>query len=154
MFPGLSINLNLGTEKGEGGTVGSVVNHVGFIIDNVQKRVAQWKAAGVDVLPDGNNRLDQAFVATPDACASKSWKTGCSRCLPFLGSYPPRGVRRRSLVSQQAHGIDPISLQACSSSVQTALEACPASPSRSRCGARSAIPGSLFPPELRSSPRA
>ena len=66
MFPGLYINLNLGTEKGEGGTVGSVVNHVGFMVDNVQKRVAQWKAAGVDVLPGGNNRLDQAFVVTPD----------------------------------------------------------------------------------------
>jgi catechol 2,3-dioxygenase-like lactoylglutathione lyase family enzyme len=66
MFPGLYINLNLGTEKGDGGSVGSVVNHVGFIVDNVQKRVAQWKAAGVDVLPGGNNRLDQAFVVTPD----------------------------------------------------------------------------------------
>jgi catechol 2,3-dioxygenase-like lactoylglutathione lyase family enzyme len=66
MFPGLYINLNLGTEKGDGGTVGSVVNHVGFIVDNVQQRVAQWKAAGVEVLPGGNNRLDQAFVVTPD----------------------------------------------------------------------------------------
>ena len=71
MFPGLFINLNLGTEKGDGGTVGSVVNHVGFIVDNVQQRVAQWKAAGVTVLPggvlpDGKNRLDQAYVVTPD----------------------------------------------------------------------------------------
>jgi catechol 2,3-dioxygenase-like lactoylglutathione lyase family enzyme len=66
MFPGVYINLNLGTEKGDGATVGSVVNHVGFIVDNVQKRVAQWKAAGVEVLPGGNNRLDQAFVVTPD----------------------------------------------------------------------------------------
>jgi catechol 2,3-dioxygenase-like lactoylglutathione lyase family enzyme len=66
MFPGVYINLNLGTEKGEGGTQGSVVNHVGFIVDNVQKRVAQWKAAGVKVLPGGNNRPDQAFVETPD----------------------------------------------------------------------------------------
>ncbi len=66
MFPGLYINLNLGTEKGDGGTQGSVVNHVGFIVDNVQKRVAQWKAAGVAVLPGNNNRLDQAFVETPD----------------------------------------------------------------------------------------
>jgi catechol 2,3-dioxygenase-like lactoylglutathione lyase family enzyme len=66
MFPGLYINLVLGTEKAEGGTVGSVVNHVGFIVDNVQKRIAEWKAAGVDVLPGGNNRLDQAFVVTPD----------------------------------------------------------------------------------------
>ncbi|MBI3049626.1 MAG: VOC family protein [Acidobacteria bacterium] len=66
MFPGVYINLILGTEKGDGGTVGSVVNHVGFIVDNVQKRVAQWKAAGVAVLPGNNNRLDQAFVVTPD----------------------------------------------------------------------------------------
>jgi catechol 2,3-dioxygenase-like lactoylglutathione lyase family enzyme len=71
MFPGLFINLNLGTEKGDGASVGSVVNHVGFIVDNVQKRVAQWKAAGVTVLPGGalpagGNRLDQAYVVTPD----------------------------------------------------------------------------------------
>ncbi len=71
MFPGLYINLNLGTEKGDGETQGSVVNHVGFIVDNVQQRVAQWKAAGVTVLPGGvlpagGNRLDQAYVVTPD----------------------------------------------------------------------------------------
>src|SRR2546429_9730744 len=36
MFPGLYINLNLGTETGEGGTEGSVINHVGFIVDDVQ----------------------------------------------------------------------------------------------------------------------
>ena len=66
MFPGLYINLNLGTEKGDGATQGSVVNHVGFIVNNVQQRVAQWKAAGVTVLPGGNNRLDQAYVVTPD----------------------------------------------------------------------------------------
>src|SRR5882672_5738966 len=66
MFPGVYINLVLGTEKGEGGTQGTVVNHVGFIVDNVQKRVAEWKANGVKVLPGGNNRLDQAYVETPD----------------------------------------------------------------------------------------
>src|SRR5712671_4486011 len=66
MFPGLYINLVLGAGKGEGGTQGSVVNHVGFIVDNVQQRVAQWKAAGVKVLPGGHGRLDQAFVETPD----------------------------------------------------------------------------------------
>src|SRR6058998_3623390 len=66
MFPGVLINLNLGNEKGEGGTEGSVVNHVGFIVNNVQERVAQWKAAGVAVLPGNNNRLDQAFVVTAD----------------------------------------------------------------------------------------
>jgi catechol 2,3-dioxygenase-like lactoylglutathione lyase family enzyme len=71
MFPGLYISLVLGNEKGEGGTVGSVVNHVGFIVDDVQKRVAEWKARGVNVLPGGalptgGNRLDQAYVETPD----------------------------------------------------------------------------------------
>lgn len=66
MFPGLYINLNLGSEKGDGGTQGSVVNHVGFIVDNVQARAAQWRAAGVPVLPGNNNRVDQAFVETPD----------------------------------------------------------------------------------------
>jgi catechol 2,3-dioxygenase-like lactoylglutathione lyase family enzyme len=66
MFPGLYILLNLGDTKGEGGTQGSVVNHVGLIVDNVQVRAAQWKAAGVPVLPGNNNRLDQAFVETPD----------------------------------------------------------------------------------------
>jgi len=66
MFPGVYINLNLGTENGEGGSQGSVVNHVGFIVNNVQQRVAEWKSAGVRVLPGNNNRLDQAFVETPD----------------------------------------------------------------------------------------
>ena len=66
MFPGLYINLNLQSETGDGATEGSVVNHVGFIVDNVQQRVAQWRAAGVGVLPGNNNRLDQAFVVTPD----------------------------------------------------------------------------------------
>ena len=66
MFPGIYINLVLGTEKGDGGSEGSVINHVGFIVDNVQQRVEQWKAAGVIVLPGLNNRLDQAFVVTPD----------------------------------------------------------------------------------------
>ena len=62
MFPGLYINLMLGMEKGEGGSVGSVVNHVGFSVDNVQRRVAEWKARGVTVLPGTNGRMDQAFV--------------------------------------------------------------------------------------------
>ena len=66
MFPGVYVNLVLQDQKGDGGTEGSVVNHVGFIVDNVQQRVAQWKAAGVAVLPGNNGRLDQAFVVTPD----------------------------------------------------------------------------------------
>jgi catechol 2,3-dioxygenase-like lactoylglutathione lyase family enzyme len=65
-FPGVLVNLGLGNMPGNGGTVGSVVNHVGFIVNNVQEQVAKWKAAGVPVLPGTNNRPDQAFVVTPD----------------------------------------------------------------------------------------
>jgi hypothetical protein len=36
MFPGNYINLTLGSEKGEGGSQGSVINHVGFVVNNVQ----------------------------------------------------------------------------------------------------------------------
>jgi catechol 2,3-dioxygenase-like lactoylglutathione lyase family enzyme len=66
MFPGVYVNLVLNDEKADGPSEGSVINHVGFIVDNVQRRVAEWKAAGVNVLPGLNNRLDQAFVVTPD----------------------------------------------------------------------------------------
>src|SRR3954447_6585895 len=66
MFPGVFVHLNLGTVAGTGGSQGSVVNHVGFIVNNVQEQVAKWKAAGIAVLPGNNNRLDQAYVETPD----------------------------------------------------------------------------------------
>lgn len=66
MFPGIYINLVLNAEKGDGGSEGSVINHVGFMVDNVQQRVSQWKAAGVTVLPGNDGRLDQAWVVTPD----------------------------------------------------------------------------------------
>src|SRR5262249_14793940 len=67
-FPGVVVNLNLRAPDGppKGGTQGSVVNHVGFIVNNVQEQVAKWKANGVAVLPGGNGRLDQAYVETPD----------------------------------------------------------------------------------------
>jgi catechol 2,3-dioxygenase-like lactoylglutathione lyase family enzyme len=66
VFPGHRVNLTLGNTPGSGPSVGSVVNHVGFIVKDVQESVAKWKAAGVPVLPGNNNRLDQAFVVTPD----------------------------------------------------------------------------------------
>ena len=36
-FPGVLINLGLGNAAGSGGSQGSVVNHVGFIVNNVQE---------------------------------------------------------------------------------------------------------------------
>src|SRR5471032_2521691 len=67
-FPGVIVNLHLrpGSAPSTGPTEGTVVNHVGFIVQNVQESVAKWKAAGVPVLPGNNNRLDQAYVVTPD----------------------------------------------------------------------------------------
>src|SRR5215471_11849636 len=68
IFPGVVVNLNPGQPgpPPTAGTVGSVVNHVGFVVQNVQESVAKWKAAGVPVLPGNNNRLDQAYVETAD----------------------------------------------------------------------------------------
>src|SRR5262249_12984759 len=38
-FPGARVNLNLGEEPpGTGGSVGSVINHVGFLVNNVQEQ--------------------------------------------------------------------------------------------------------------------
>jgi len=67
-FPGVMMILNLSgaAPPPTGGSVGSVVNHVGFIVKNVPEAVAKWKAAGVPVEPGNNNRLDQAYVTTPD----------------------------------------------------------------------------------------
>jgi catechol 2,3-dioxygenase-like lactoylglutathione lyase family enzyme len=67
-FPGVVVYLNqaAGAPPATGGTVGSVINHVGFIVQNTQESVAKWKAAGVEVLPGGAGRTDQAFVQTPD----------------------------------------------------------------------------------------
>jgi len=67
-FPGVVVFLNQGpgTPPNTGGTVGTVVNHVGFLIPNVQQSVAKWRAAGITIEPGGNGRQDQAFVTTPD----------------------------------------------------------------------------------------
>jgi catechol 2,3-dioxygenase-like lactoylglutathione lyase family enzyme len=67
-FPGVIVFLHLrpGTPPPTGGTVGTSINHVGFIVQNVQEQSAKWKAAGVPVLPGNNGRLDQAYVVTAD----------------------------------------------------------------------------------------
>jgi catechol 2,3-dioxygenase-like lactoylglutathione lyase family enzyme len=67
-FPGVIVMLNLrpGGPPSTGSTEGTVVNHVGFIVQNVQESVAKWKIAGVPVQPGNNNRMDQAFVTTAD----------------------------------------------------------------------------------------
>ncbi len=67
-FPGVYVylHLNPGAPASDGGTVGSVVNHVGFTVQDVPRATAQWKPAGVQVLPGNNGRTTQAYVVTPD----------------------------------------------------------------------------------------
>jgi catechol 2,3-dioxygenase-like lactoylglutathione lyase family enzyme len=66
-FPGVMVFLNLpNAAPAVGGSEGTVINHIGFVVPNVQDAVAKWKAAGVPVLPGRNGRLDQAYVVTPD----------------------------------------------------------------------------------------
>ena len=68
LFPGVMIILDAapGTPPPSGPSRGSVVNHVGFIVNNLPEQVARWKAAGVPVEPGSNGRIDQAYVNTPD----------------------------------------------------------------------------------------
>jgi catechol 2,3-dioxygenase-like lactoylglutathione lyase family enzyme len=67
-FPGLAVFLHLrpGAAASSGGTEGTVINHVGFLVPNVQEAVAKWKAAGVAVAPGSNERIDQAWITTAD----------------------------------------------------------------------------------------
>jgi catechol 2,3-dioxygenase-like lactoylglutathione lyase family enzyme len=70
-FPGVQVYLNMrpGTPPATGGTVGTVVNHVGFLVPNVQAAVARLKDLNVTIAtgPNGiDGRLDQAFVTTAD----------------------------------------------------------------------------------------
>jgi catechol 2,3-dioxygenase-like lactoylglutathione lyase family enzyme len=61
-FPDVVVRLR--QQEPTGGSVGSVVNHVGFLVPNVQQSVAKWKGAGLRTEP--GNRPEQAFVYTPD----------------------------------------------------------------------------------------
>jgi catechol 2,3-dioxygenase-like lactoylglutathione lyase family enzyme len=68
LFPGVVIFLQRGAGTAPtGGTVGTVVNHTGFVVRNVQDSLARWKAAaGIVPEPSPTGRLDQAYINTPD----------------------------------------------------------------------------------------
>jgi lactoylglutathione lyase len=65
-IPGIDIFLNLPSPSGppSGGSVGSVVNHVGFKVRNVQELLVKWKAAGLRTT--AGQSPQQSFVFTPD----------------------------------------------------------------------------------------
>ena len=60
-FPGVLVMLR--DREPDGGTVGSVINHVGFNVRNIQESVTRWAAAGIDVEPGGFD--GQAWVTAP-----------------------------------------------------------------------------------------
>jgi catechol 2,3-dioxygenase-like lactoylglutathione lyase family enzyme len=72
-FPGVSVFLHQRpfTPAPTGGTAGTVINHVGLIVPNVQDAVARWRVAGVPVEFGrdpvlGKDRIDQAWITTVD----------------------------------------------------------------------------------------
>ena len=62
-FPGVLILLRKGEPTG--GTVGSVINHIGFRVLDVQESLPKWKAAGATI--ESTHGPKQAFLFTPDA---------------------------------------------------------------------------------------
>jgi len=67
LFPGVVVFLTRGQGAvPTGGTAGTVVNHVGFLVRNVQESLAKWKAAGIVPEPSASGRPDQAYINTPD----------------------------------------------------------------------------------------
>ena len=67
-FPGVNVYLNLrpGAAPSTGGTAGTVVNHVGFLVPNVQEALAKLKDTDADIVTGVNGRMDQAYVTTRD----------------------------------------------------------------------------------------
>ena len=80
-FPGVVVMLHL-RERGTpptGGTMGTVVNHVGFTVQNVQDSIAKWKAAGVPVAARPVRSAGSGLRHDHrTGCASKSWRTRAS----------------------------------------------------------------------------
>jgi catechol 2,3-dioxygenase-like lactoylglutathione lyase family enzyme len=64
-FPTAVIIFKQGTPSG--GAMGSVINHFGFQVVNLQESVDKWKAAGLKTEP--GTIPGQAFVYTPDGLA-------------------------------------------------------------------------------------
>ena len=81
MFPGIYINLNLGTEKGDGGSEGSVVNHVKTASSTMSRSGSpsgsSWGCRCCRAPTTGWTRPSSRRRT---ACASRSWRTRRNRC--------------------------------------------------------------------------
>ncbi|HSR09638.1 MAG TPA: VOC family protein [Bryobacteraceae bacterium] len=61
-FPGIFVILR--KQDSTGGTVGSVINHFGLHIKNLNDFMPKWKAAGIPIEPGNNPK--QMFLTGPD----------------------------------------------------------------------------------------
>ena len=61
-FPGIFIVLR--KQDSTGGTVGSVINHFGLHVKNLNDFMPKWKAAGIPIEPGNNPK--QMFLTGPD----------------------------------------------------------------------------------------
>jgi len=61
-FPGIFVVLR--KQDSTGGTVGSVINHFGLHIKNLNDFMPKWKAAGIPIEPGNNPK--QMFLTGPD----------------------------------------------------------------------------------------
>src|SRR5690348_15033423 len=64
-FPGVLILIRKATND-PAGTVGSVVNHIGFLVPNVPAARAKWQAAGLIMEPPNPNNPKQIYLHSPD----------------------------------------------------------------------------------------
>lgn len=64
-FPGVLILIRKAMDP-PAGTVGSVVNHIGFLVPNVAETRAKWQAAGLMMEPPNPANAKQIYVHTPD----------------------------------------------------------------------------------------
>ena len=61
-FPGTFVMLR--KAEPAAGTVGSTVNHVGFLVKEIEPWIAKWKAAGLNMEPQA--RPTQVYLIAPD----------------------------------------------------------------------------------------
>ncbi len=64
-FPGVLVLIRKSMDP-PAGTVGSVVNHIGFLVPNVAATRAKWQAAGLMMEPPNPANAKQIYVHTPD----------------------------------------------------------------------------------------
>jgi catechol 2,3-dioxygenase-like lactoylglutathione lyase family enzyme len=64
-FPGVLILIRKAMDP-PAGTVGSVVNHIGFLVPDVAATRAKWQAAGLIMEPPNPANAKQIYVHTPD----------------------------------------------------------------------------------------